>query len=135
MTHTFEIGILTFDGAKLGDKHLQSLSIDPSRCYIQGAPDNGALQRHIRHGDIYLHDDISQELVAAAQDMLKAAPEIASVILECTNMPPFAEAIQAAIGLPVYDVHTAGMWFYSALVNSRPRAWGTAPEDSHSTRM
>ena len=129
-----KIGILTFDSTRLGEAHLKKLGIDPLRCHIQGAPNNDALQRHIRHGAVYCHDEISRELVAAAKEMVESTAEIASVLLECTNMPPFAEAIQAAIGLPVYDIHTAGSWFYSGLVNIRPKGWGPIPEDKVSTR-
>lgn len=129
-----KIGILTFDGARLGSPHLRKLGIDPSRCCIQGAPQDGALQSHIRQGHEYRHDDIARELVAAAQSMIGAAPEIASILLECTNMPPFAEAIGSATGLPVYDVHTAGLWFYSGLVNARPGRWGAIPQDDRNSR-
>lgn len=129
-----KLGILTFDGSRLGKPHLEKLGIDPSRCFIKGAPTNGALQRHIRGGEQYSHEDISQELVVAAKEMIQAVPEITAVLLECTNMPPFAEAIQSAIGLPVYDVHTAGNWFYSGLVNSRPATWGAIVEDDPSRR-
>jgi hypothetical protein len=42
---------------------------------------------------------------------------VGAVVLECTQMPPFAEAIQKVVGLPVYDVYTMGMWFYSGLAS------------------
>jgi hypothetical protein len=129
-----KIGILTFDDTRLGAAHLQNLDINPLRCFIKGAPANGALQRHIRNGDEYKHEQISRELVAAARDMVGEVPEVAAVLLECTNMPPFAEDIQAAVGLPVYDIYTAGNWFYSALVNSRPRTWGAIPLDDSKSR-
>lgn len=127
------VGILTFDGARLGDAHLRKLGVDPARCRVRGAPHEGALQRHIRRGDEYVHEDIERELVGAAQDMA-ADGEVALILLECTNMPPFSEAIRAATGLPVYDVHTAGLWFYSGLVNSRPGRWGAIPRDDTSGR-
>lgn len=129
-----KLGILTFDSTRLGAAHLQKLGIDPSRCHIHGAPTDGALQRHIRQGAPYVHEEIAEELVAAAREMLRDAPEISLLLLECTNMPPFSEAIQAATGLPVYDMHTAGLWFYSGLVNTRPMRWGSIVEDDISTR-
>ena len=33
-------------------------------------------------------------------------PEIAAIVLECTNMPPYADAVRAATGLPVHDITT-----------------------------
>ncbi|KAF2008882.1 hypothetical protein BU24DRAFT_429143 [Aaosphaeria arxii CBS 175.79] len=129
-----KLGILTFDSTRLGAGHLQKLGIDPSRCHIHGAPTNGALQQHVRQGAPYLHEEISRELVAAAKEMLQDAPEISLLLLECTNMPPFSETIQSAIALPVYDIQTAALWFYSGLVNIRPTRWGPILEDDISTR-
>jgi hypothetical protein len=131
------VGILTFDGSRLGEAHLRKLGIDPSRCVVRGAPHKGALQRHIRRGERYVHDDIARELAAEARAMVEEeeeGPAIAFILLECTNMPPFSRDIQMATGLPVYDVHTAGLWFYSGLVNSRPGRWGAIPEDDVGSR-
>ena len=33
-------------------------------------------------------------------------PEIGAIVLECTNMPPYRADIQAATGLPVFDITT-----------------------------
>jgi hypothetical protein len=45
-------------------------------------------------------------MVNAATQLLAAHPEIGSIILECTNMPPYSAAVQNAVGLPVFDVVT-----------------------------
>ena len=47
-------------------------------------------------------------------------PEVGAIVLECTNMPPYAAAVQAAIGLPVYDIYSMITWFHAGL---RPRAF------------
>ncbi len=43
-------------------------------------------------------------------------PEIGAIVLECTNMPPYAKAIQEAVELPVFDIVTLTNWVYSAFV-------------------
>ncbi|KAI1394601.1 hypothetical protein F4819DRAFT_258798 [Hypoxylon fuscum] len=128
------VGILTYDDARLGLAHLEALGIPPSRCRIRGVPAGGSLQSHIQYGDAYVHDEISAELVRMARNLIAENKEIAALCLECTQMPPFAEAIQDAIGLPVYDVHTMGCWFYSGLVSTRQRRWGPILEDRSETR-
>jgi Asp/Glu/hydantoin racemase len=47
-----------------------------------------------------------QENVTVARRMLDAHPEIGAIVLECTNMPPYRADIQAATGLPVFDITT-----------------------------
>ena len=47
-------------------------------------------------------------------------PEIGAIVLECTNMPPYAAALQEAIGLPVYDIYSMITWFHAGL---RPRVF------------
>lgn len=44
--------------------------------------------------------------VAAALRLTRRHPEIAALVLECTNMPPYADAVRAATGLPVHDITT-----------------------------
>ena len=45
-----------------------------------------------------------------------SCPDIGAIVLECTNMPPYSEAIQEAIKLPVFDVVTMVNYAYSAFV-------------------
>ena len=54
--------------------------------------------------------------VAAAQALVAAHPEIGALVLECTNMVPYAPAIQAATGLPVFSILSFVNWFQSGLV-------------------
>ena len=62
-----------------------------------------------------------QDVLDAGADLVRRHPEVGAVVLECTNMPPYAAAMQAAIGRPVYDVYSMVSWFHAGL---RPRAWG-----------
>jgi len=38
--------------------------------------------------------------------MISRNPDIGSVVLECTDLPPYAVRLQQEIGLPVYDLTT-----------------------------
>lgn len=134
MSPTGKVGILTYDDARLGNTHLEKLGIPTSRVVIRGAPEGGNLRGHIQRGAEYVHEQMENELVALAQDMVLGCPEITALCLECTQMPPFAEAIQTATGKPVYDIYTAGCWFYSGLVRQRPPRWGSISQDTIETR-
>jgi hypothetical protein len=47
-----------------------------------------------------------QDAVAAALQLVQHHPEISDVVLECTNLPPFADAIARATGRPVHHLLT-----------------------------
>ena len=61
-----------------------------------------------------------QDVLDAGADLVRRHPEVGAVVLECTNMPPYAAALQAAIGRPVYDIYSTVSWFQAGL---RPRHW------------
>ena len=123
------VGVLTYDDTKLGQLHLTRLGIrDLDRVHILGAPENGEWRRMIRDGAPYSHERIEQELVQCAHELLKRHSDVGAIVLECTQMPPFAEAIGKATGLPVYDAYSMATWFYSGLVKRSPVAW-TATKD------
>lgn len=117
------IGVLTYDSTRLGEAHLLALDIKPEDVRMWGTPDDGHLRGICARGEKYDAERLQKELVDQARAMTSRYPEIAVVVLECTNMPPYADAIQRAINLPVYDVYTMGTWFYSGLVRQNPRSW------------
>jgi hypothetical protein len=56
-----------------------------------------------------------QDVVGAGQDLVAHNPDIGAIVLECTNMPPYAAALQAAVGIPVYDIYSMITWFHAGL--------------------
>jgi hypothetical protein len=46
------------------------------------------------------------DVVAAARRLLARHPEVQHLVLECTNMPPYREAVALATGRPVHDAET-----------------------------
>ncbi|EWG54998.1 hypothetical protein FVEG_13070 [Fusarium verticillioides 7600] len=117
------IGVLTYDSARLGSAHLLELGIDPSRVRVWGLSDDSHLRDICARGANYDADRLERELVAEAKSLVLQHPDVAAVVLECTNMPPYADRIHDAIQIPVYDVYTMGMWFYSGLTRRNPLSW------------
>ena len=62
-----------------------------------------------------------QDVVEAALALVARHADIGAIVLECTNMPPYAAAVGAATGLPVYDIYSMITWFHAGL---RPRVFG-----------
>jgi hypothetical protein len=100
----------------LNAKHLEAIGVtDMSNLFISGPPPEGRMKTCLRDGLPYDIAALTEELTGAAKD-LQAKHNLGAIVLECTQFPPFAEAVQRATGLPVYDVTTLANWFYSGLV-------------------
>lgn len=122
-----KIGIITYNAAQLGPLHFERLGISKeqaARCYVRGVPAGGSLRDLVGMRGPYNFPDIEAEMMETAKKMVQDYPDIGAIVLECTQMPPFAEAVQRVVGLPVYDVYTMASWFYSGLVRQRPVGWG-----------
>lgn len=64
------------------------------------------------HSDTKLMDDLC-ELV---EHIRKQNPNIGAILLECSDLPPYAKAIQAVTGLPVFDFNTMIDLVYHSVV-------------------
>lgn len=51
-------------------------------------------------------DKIEQEVVQVASDLVAGNPDMGAILLECSDLPPYAKAVQQAVNLPVYDFFT-----------------------------
>jgi len=58
---------------------------------------------------------VQPHMVALVQKHVKADPAIRAVLLECTELPPYADAIRHATGLLVLDVITLIDYFHAAV--------------------
>jgi hypothetical protein len=62
---------------------------------------------------------VENEIVSVAKDLCSKNPQIGAILLECSDMPPYAAAIQEAIHLPVFDFVTMVQYVYSSLARTR----------------
>jgi hypothetical protein len=74
---------------------------------VEGLAPGCALQRTLLD-DLPTLDTAQAEAdtVAAAQRLVQRHPAIESLVLECTNLPPYAAAVQRATGRPVHHLMT-----------------------------
>ncbi len=99
-------GVITIDAAALTAELLQTVGADPSTP-VEGIAPGSALHRTLLEDGLTLDaaDAASQVLQAAAR-LRARCPEIDTLVLECTNLPPYAGALRTETGLPVHDVLT-----------------------------
>ena len=99
-------GVITMDAASLTAEHLRAVGADPATP-VEGIAPGSPLHRTLMQDlpDLDQADALAQ--VLAASDRLRARhPLIDALVLECTNLPPYADALRLHTGLPVWDVVT-----------------------------
>lgn len=110
-------GILTINKAALTARHLEAVGVDPTTPIV-GMPENSLFRRVFTDKIEPSEADFSvleKEMVEAARLLTANYPEVGAIVFECTNMPPFAKAVGAATGLPVFDVVGMIRWFANAI--------------------
>lgn len=60
-------------------------------------------------------EKVTPGIVSMTQDILKRQPTIRGIILECTELPPYADALRKETGLPVWDAITNADFFISSM--------------------
>ena len=112
------VGILTVDASSLGAAHLAGAGITPEMpIAVAGLETEKEFTRVLLEDALEFDLDAArQEHVAVARCLTAAHPEIGAIVLECTNMPPFRADVQAATGLPVFDVTSLIRMVHEAVV-------------------
>ena len=101
-----DAGVVTVDAAALGADHLSAAGA-PVDTPIEGLAPGCAFQRSLLNDEPTLDvDDARAETVAAALRLIARHPQLSTIVPECTNMPPYAEAVRAATGRTVLDITT-----------------------------
>lgn len=99
-------GVITVDATSLGAVHLAAAGA-PAATPVEGLTPGCGFQRTLLEDQPELDESAAEtEVVAAARRLLARHPDIDSLVLECTNMPPYAQAVQLATGRPVHHLMT-----------------------------
>ena len=115
------VGLVTVSGSTLTPAHLQGAGV-PLDTPLVGTENGKEFFRVLIKAE---KDDMDialaeRDVVEAGKELVAKHPDVGAIVLECTNMPPHAAALQAEVGLPVYDIYSMITWFHAGL---RPRVF------------
>ena len=120
------IGVLTADGSALTADLLRRAGADPARLVCQGLESHPHFAEAIFSGSGRLDQAaVGVEVVTAARHLAAACGDLGAILLECANLPPYAAAVQAATGLPVFDFNSMIGQIAAAMA---PAGYGAVPE-------
>jgi len=111
------VAILTANGKSLESmkpliKHECGVDADETRYVIVGCEDVPGFEA-VALGQKVEVEKVTPGIIHKVQQVMKKHPQIRAFCLECTELPPYADAIRAASGLPVYDAITNCAFFLS----------------------
>lgn len=103
-----EVAVITAKAAALKPEHLAAAGITRTdNVHVHG------LEGCTQWGKIFTSPEedmdleaVRGEILGVALEALKTRPRTRAYVLECTDLPPFAEEIRGVTGLPVFDFIT-----------------------------
>ena len=113
------VGVVTIDKSSLTRELLQAAGA-PEDTPVIGTEHGEEFHRVLLGDELEL--DVAKaraDVVSAACDLVKRHSDIGALVLECTNMPPYAADIRAATGKPVYDFYSFVTWFQAGIAPRR----------------
>ncbi|MDQ6639922.1 MAG: aspartate/glutamate racemase family protein [Pseudomonadota bacterium] len=100
------VGVVTADAASLTAGHLRAVDarVDTP---LEGLALDSRFRATLLEDRAELDvDEAARATVEAARRLVARHRDVAAIVLECTNMPPYGDAVRAATGLPVHDITT-----------------------------
>ena len=108
-------GVLTISASTLTSEHLSKANVPPD-VPIGSTEDGNEFTRVILENEDRLNVEAARDdNVNAALALQAKHQDLGAIVLECTNMCPYASDIQAATGLPIFSVIDLITWFQSGL--------------------
>jgi Asp/Glu/hydantoin racemase len=116
------VGVITVSKQSLTDAHLDAAGV-PRDTPVVGTEGGREFFRVLIRGESHDMDVAlaAQDILDAGRELVARHPEVGAIVLECTNMPPYAHALREVLGLPVFDIYSLITWFHAGL---RPNNFG-----------
>jgi hypothetical protein len=110
-----KLAVLTISATSLSAAHLAAAGV-PEGSPIKGM-EGSSFAASILGNKVTLDVNAARaELVAQAQALIAEHPDTGAIILECTNMVPYARQIALVTARPVFSIYTYLRWFHAGLV-------------------
>jgi len=112
-----KIGVIAASAAALTPKVFNQAGItDPDRLVIDEAIKLESFLKMAECDPSFDPNELAKDMTQLAKQMVANHPEIAVLLLQCSDMPPFAAAIQDSVQLPVFDMTSLIEWAAAAVM-------------------
>ena len=114
--------VLTASKRLLSPEFFEAVGVTADMPVVITGMDDSKEYNAVHLGGTSIEKDVDQlrsDVVASVQKAIKADTSVGAVLIECTNLPPFAADIQQATELPVFDQVAYIDMLYRAVVPKR----------------
>jgi Asp/Glu/hydantoin racemase len=115
-----KVGILTASKSTLTAAHLKAVGAEAVPVCVAGMDDRKEFCEVVIEGRRQELDvaRLAEEVLAVVESLAMDHPEMGALVIECTDLPPFAHLIQEKIHVPVFDIVTLTNMVYETLVRT-----------------
>ena len=115
------VGVVTVSAKSLTRDHLVAAGADPDTPVV--GTDGGREFTRVMLDNLPRLDATlaERDILDAGEALVDQHKDIGAVLLECTNMVPYARALSEHLRLPVFDIYSFVCWFQAGLT---PRDFG-----------
>lgn len=112
------IGVITADATCLTGEHFANVGVSKEiPLVIRGMEDKDEFRTSVLEEKGTLDSSlVEREVADVAKRMVSEHPDVAAIVLECSDLPPYARTVHEATGRPVFDFITMIRHVHSALV-------------------
>lgn len=116
------VGIMTVNASSLTSEHLAGAGITAEMpIAVAGLEGEKEFTRVLLGDELTLDVDAARaEHVRVARRLVAEHPDVGAIVLECTNMPPYAADVQRETGLPVFDIVSLVTLVHGSLATGLP---------------
>jgi Asp/Glu/hydantoin racemase len=116
-----QLGIVCASRPSLDAETLASAGVSTNApLVISGMEESDEFRTSILEGKGWMDNaKVEAEIVERAVQLVEDNPRVQALLLECSDMPPYAKAVQDATGLPVWDFITLIDWIHDGVVKRR----------------
>ena len=116
-----KVGIITADAKSLNADLLAAVGVADATNLVIGGLENQQqfYQFAIEETGSLDSAAVEKEVVTVARNMAAENPRMRAILLECSLLPPYGAAVQAAVNLPVFDYITMINFVFAAVVKQQ----------------
>ena len=119
-----KVGILTANASALTPELFKNCGVeDFSNIVVKDMMNSKEFAAVVDMRGHFDNEIARQEVVQAALELLEGDDDIGAILLECSDMPPYAAAIQEATQLPVFDFITLIKWLHNGTTQRPYLGW------------